>query len=149
MIGNHKTCSRCKKIKQFDEFNFRNTAKGLRHSYCRECGKQFTRNHYKNNKNQYLERNYRTFQKRKEYIRKVKSRPCADCGIQYPYYVMDFDHREDEVKEIQLNQIVRYSIKQLAREIAKCDVVCSNCHRERTFQRLNKKFQNKKERAVD
>ena len=29
----------------------------------------------------------------KEYARALKDRPCADCGIKYPYYVMDLDHR--------------------------------------------------------
>jgi hypothetical protein len=24
----------------------------------------------------------------------AKDRPCADCQIRYPHYVMDFDHRE-------------------------------------------------------
>jgi hypothetical protein len=55
---------------------------------------------------------------------------------------MDFDHREDEIKEHQLNQIAHQKMKTIESEIAKCDVVCSNCHRERTFQRLNRKLQN-------
>ncbi len=27
-------------------------------------------------------------------VREAKSVPCADCGVKYPYYVMDFDHRD-------------------------------------------------------
>jgi hypothetical protein len=65
----------------------------------------------------------------------MKSRACADCGIKYPYYVMDFDHREGEIKQYELNRIDRMSIKAILREIEKCDVVCSNCHRVRTYER--------------
>lgn len=58
---------------------------------------------------------------------------------------MDFDHREGETKEYQLNQVDRMGINALKREIAKCDVVCSNCHRERTYKRMLKsKNQSKK-----
>lgn len=139
MTETHRTCSKCKKILPVDEFNFRYREKGIRLTYCRECGKLLTRNHYKNNKKQYLKRNARSLAKRQEFVRNFKSRPCQDCGIQYPYYVMDFDHREDEIKEHQLNQVARQKIKTIESEIAKCDVVCSNCHRERTFQRLKRK----------
>ncbi len=147
MPENFKICSRCNLSKPIKEFNFRNKLKGSRHSYCRDCGKIYTRSHYKNNKQQYLKRNLRAFKKRRDFIHQSKSKPCADCGVQYPYYVMDFDHREDEIKEHQLNQVAYLKMEIIKNEIAKCDVVCSNCHRERTFQRLNKKFQNKSKKA--
>ena len=66
----------------------------------------------------------------------AKSKPCADCGIQYPCYVMDFDH----VRGTKLDGISRmvsmvYTEEKLQEEIDKCDVVCANCHRERTHRR--------------
>jgi hypothetical protein len=125
--------------KPISEFNFRYKAASVHHSYCRECGKLLTRSHYRKNKQQYLDRNVRSFLKRRELARKIKSRPCADCGIQYPFYVMDFDHREGETKEYELNRIGRMTTQALLHEIAKCDVVCANCHRERTHQRTLKK----------
>jgi hypothetical protein len=75
----------------------------------------------------------------KEILRAAKSRPCADCGTEYPYYVMDFDHRPDEEKLVNLSNVRQransWNTEKLMREIAKCDVVCANCHRERTHQR--------------
>ncbi len=65
--------------------------------------------------------------------------PSADCGIQYPYYVMDFDHREGETKVINLASASRMTRPKILEEIAKCDVVCSNCHRERTHRRKEKR----------
>lgn len=68
----------------------------------------------------------------REIIREAKAVPCADCGQRYPYYVMDFDHREDKV--IIVSKLPeRGSVAKLLAEIAKCDVVCANCHRERTL----------------
>jgi hypothetical protein len=130
-----KACSKCKTTKPITEFNFKYRATGVRHSYCKECGKTLTRNHYVNNKRQYLDKNLRSYLKRREFVRQMKSRPCADCGIQYPYYVMDFDHREGEVKKYALNNTDRMTMRAILCEIKKCDVVCSNCHRERTHRR--------------
>lgn len=69
----------------------------------------------------------------KEYIRKLKDVPCMDCGIKYPYYVMDLDHRDPSTKHKSVAQMMRYPKGLLIIEAAKCDVVCSNCHRERTW----------------
>jgi len=55
--------------------------------------------------------------KRKEFVRQSKLKPCADCGIQYPFYVMDFDHREGEIKELALNQVDRMTMKAIKAEI--------------------------------
>lgn len=77
----------------------------------------------------------------KERFRKVvkdaKNRPCQDCGVEYPSYVMDFDHRPDEDKSFNIGAMVssRPSMELFLAEIAKCDVVCSNCHRIRTHNR--------------
>jgi hypothetical protein len=131
-----RTCSRCLLAKPVWEFNFKQRARGIRHPYCRDCGKELTRRHYKLNKRAYLNRNTRTYARHREIIRKAKARPCADCGVQYPYYVMDFDHRDGATKSFMLSEVSRATSKSLMREIAKCDVVCANCHRERTFQRI-------------
>lgn len=67
-------------------------------------------------------------------IKAAKARPCADCGRQYPSYVMQFDHLRD--KHFGIGQRGRNrSRRLLIAEIEKCDVVCANCHAERTYQR--------------
>lgn len=134
--ASQKTCSKCRAIKPVDEFNFRNSERGARHSYCKDCGKELTRSHYRRNRRQYIDRSMRSNAKRREYMRQMKSRPCADCGVQYPYYVMDFDHREGEEKSFEMNRVSRVTLSALKREIGKCDVVCANCHRERTYRRV-------------
>lgn len=65
----------------------------------------------------------------------AKDRPCADCGKTYPPYVMDFDHvRGEKLFNLGENGATR-SLEVLQAEIDKCDVVCANCHRIRTWER--------------
>lgn len=72
---------------------------------------------------------------RKAFIAACKDQPCADCGVRYPPYVMDFDHvRGVKRKDVGLMRLD--SLENLMNEIEKCDVVCANCHRERTHTRL-------------
>lgn len=58
--------------------------------------------------------------------------PCIDCGISNPL-VLDFDHRNPSEKYKGISQIVAncLGIATLIKEIEKCDVRCSNCHRIR------------------
>ena len=57
---------------------------------------------------------------------------------EYPYYVMDFDHVDGD-KLMMSSDLVNFGgTAKLLAELAKCDVVCSNCHRERTFRRLQR-----------
>jgi hypothetical protein len=65
----------------------------------------------------------------------AKARPCADCGVQYPCHVMQFDHLRDKEFGLAGAALISVSEDQLLNEIAKCDVVCANCHAERTYQR--------------
>lgn len=74
------------------------------------------------------------------YIQELKSNtPCMDCKINYPYYVMDFDHVRGRKHKNVMELIPTLSKKKIDEEIAKCEIVCSNCHRIRTHQRKLKK----------
>ena len=69
----------------------------------------------------------------------AKSAPCMDCGVSYHPYVMDFDHREGKKFNVSEWWHKSSSLDTLRAEMAKCDVVCSNCHRLRTLKTLGKK----------
>lgn len=65
----------------------------------------------------------------------VRDRPCMDCGGVFPLECMDFDHRDPLTKKWNISHLVRRcrdDLTELRAEIAKCDVVCANCHRVRT-----------------
>lgn len=97
-----------------------------------------SRRHYERNRAAYYARRDKKREVIRELIRELKSVPCSDCRESYPYYVMDFDHREN--KKFLISELVHYgSIKKLHEEVAKCDVVCANCHRIRTNGLLDRR----------
>lgn len=70
-----------------------------------------------------------------EWLRPMKVKPCQDCGRQYPPEAMDFDHvRGEKIKSI--TDMWSWSRDKVLVELAKCDLVCANCHRERTVRAL-------------
>lgn len=122
-------CIRCGKSNKL--------VKGKNH--CLECNNIYGRKYYKENKARRLKQiyaNVKTYRaKLKVAVDVLKSRPCIDCGRSYPPYVMDFDHRRGEHKKANVAELVsgrRGSLKTVLAEIAKCDLLCANCHRERT-----------------
>lgn len=76
------------------------------------------------------------YRKRKAFINKYKEQPCADCRGTFPLCCMDFDHVRGEKKfNFGGGKMGMPSFSIIEEEIAKCDVVCANCHRIRTEQR--------------
>jgi hypothetical protein len=78
--------------------------------------------------------NAKRYKRSRTLVRQAKNRPCEDCDIQYPSYVMEFDHVRG-VKKFSLGFHGRQRVDAVIEEIAKCDVVCSNCHAARTYIR--------------
>lgn len=69
-----------------------------------------------------------------EYVRAKKNVPCVDCGGIFPPICMDFDHvKGDKIIHISGAVARGWAIKRIQAEIDKCEVVCANCHRIRTF----------------
>lgn len=63
--------------------------------------------------------------------------PCVDCGETDPT-VLDFDHLPGAAKRFTISRAVGASTRSwraIAEEMAKCEVVCANCHRRRTASR--------------
>lgn len=60
---------------------------------------------------------------------------CMDCGYREHAEALDFDHRPGEVKRFSIGGNCVRTWKILWAEIQKCDVVCANCHRVRTWAR--------------
>ncbi len=97
----------------------------------RECHKRY----YQRNKLLYKEKNARRRKLLIDFVNSFKDGPCVDCGVKYPSYVMDFDHRDSKTKLTNINQMIHlhsYSKNKILKEIQKCDLVCANCHRIRT-----------------
>jgi hypothetical protein len=75
----------------------------------------------------------------KQRLKEIKeSSGCFDCG-ETNHIVLDFDHLKD--KKYNVSRMIHdgFSWAAIKKEIAKCEVVCANCHRIRTYNRLTKK----------
>lgn len=72
-----------------------------------------------------------------EYYLRVKCSPCLDCNRQFNPWVMQFDHRDTTTKLCEVSRLVKNgrTLKEVQDEILKCDLVCANCHAERTHKR--------------
>lgn len=89
------------------------------------------------------ERNAVSRKPRRDYIVAVKlANGCADCGLKSPHpEIYDFDHLPGSKKKWNIALLInKGTMDQLVAEIAKCEVVCSNCHRIRTSSRPGNKF---------
>jgi hypothetical protein len=70
----------------------------------------------------------------REYIAQVKQdAACADCGGKFPPACMHFDHVPERGPKLFNLGNGDYSIEAIEAEIAKCDIVCANCHAVRTW----------------
>lgn len=78
-------------------------------------------------------------QLRRNRLHKLKDVPCTDCKRRYPQCVMEFDHKQPPKqyggKRSCMGALAGCSEKTLLEEVAKCDLVCANCHRIRTHNR--------------
>jgi hypothetical protein len=133
-----RRCGRCQNEKPVEEFAWRRKARGQRDNYCRPCRAEYKQEHYAANRQRYIDsadrRRRRMLAER--VVRLIDfflEHPCVDCGETDPL-VLGFDHLRD--KEFGVAKGVRdYSWQRVLDEMAKCEVVCANCHRRRTARR--------------
>lgn len=96
---------------------------------------------YPKNKEKHISYVRRNKNRVTEFIEQYKrARSCADCGFsgrEFPY-VLDFDHIDSSaVKKFNIGSWSHtvLSIEAIKQEIQKCELVCANCHRKRTFSK--------------
>ena len=123
-------CNTCQRDLPDDDFH-RNRWKGrrkrrFRNDACRECAS--ARASVRGERNRKL-------------ILEAKEVPCVDCGVRYPFWIMQFDHRDSSKKDFELRSPGCRALQKLKDEMAKCDVVCANCHEDRTHKRREEKRQ--------
>lgn len=129
-----KTCKTCGVEKELTEFYvYKHGDKRTVYASCKPCHREKLKSKYTNETR--AEHRRASREKAMAYVNSQKSKPCADCKVSYPSYVMDFDHVRGEKFRNLAKMIGRNSMAEIKTEIAKCDLVCSNCHRERTYQR--------------
>lgn len=133
-----KTCSKCKESKALEEFNKRSASPDGRNAWCKVCLKNYERERYQNGDRARKERNrdIQLTRKRVALWTLLKESECKNCGNKDPE-VLEFDHREPTEKSFDVSEMMwSHSWESILTEIAKCDILCANCHRKRTIQQF-------------
>lgn len=139
-MDNKKICTKCKIPKTLGEFNKNNSNKktGLS-SYCSECVKQCSKRDYLNKTELYKFKNKINKAKYKQWFWEYKSTlKCNRCPENHPS-CLDFHHLDPEGKDNGISKMIQNNYKQeeVMKEIAKCEVLCSNCHRKEHWKEKN------------
>lgn len=76
---------------------------------------------------------------KREYIKSLKdNKPCTDCRMTFRFYILHYDHTEtNKIGNLSDAATAGWSFDKINKEISKCELVCANCHAERTWSRLN------------
>lgn len=137
--GHAKKCVRCNLIQMKSEFHRKNEKNTQ--SMCKTCSSKYHREHYLANKARYAKnRSDRRSDAQARLTEYKTGKPCADCGKSFHFSAMDFDHvTGDKVDNVASMPSNGYSWDTILEEIAKCELVCANCHRVRTFMRSSSK----------
>lgn len=130
-----KNCPKCGNDKELDEFPLNKTRSDGHGGACKECQREYTKNHYNNNKKQYFIRNKRRVKEAKEFMQQIKKNGCCKkCG-ENRWWVLDFHHNDNKKEDV--SKLLSFGIEMVKKEILKCDILCANCHRELHFFEKN------------
>ena len=107
--------------------------------------KKWSKQYYLTHREQFRATSLRTQHRRlaenKLILRLFKeTEPCADCGKIFPHWVMQFDHARGPRKYF-MSVACGRGIDELKKEAAKCDLLCANCHRTRTYKRRQEGYE--------
>jgi len=125
-----------------DQFN-KNKAKsdGLTNS-CKPCMVIYQAAHYQRNKKKMQAKAAVRQKVRCQNWKDLKdNKACMDCKVVHRWIALEYDHRDASTKVDDVSIMVAHGLSTttILAEIAKCDLVCANCHRYRTLKRMEEK----------
>lgn len=134
-----KQCVACSELKSLEEFNKNKYRSDGLQDRCRPCDNDRARSYYQSNKARLIKQINDAQKVRSKGIKDwlcqyLIDHPCVDCG-ERDIIVLEFDHLSDKSMNISRMLYGDFSIKAIEKEIAKCEVVCANCHKRRTDKR--------------
>jgi hypothetical protein len=90
---------------------------------------QYSAQHYRDNIESYRSANRRAKAQKRTKLEALKRNPCSDCGVTYHPDVMQFHHLDPATKEGSIGRVLhRWGWDRIEAEIAKCVLLCANCH---------------------
>jgi len=135
-----KICSKCQSLKEENQFSPKTN--GKLNSWCKECIRTHNREKYKNNSDERkrVRKNVKNiYNRNREYVLQYLSdKSCSQCPENH-IAALDFHHRDPNQKEQSIARLSRngISLDRIKKEIEKCDILCSNCHRKLHYNLRN------------
>ena len=129
-----KTCTKCKKVKDLSLFGKRiyEYPEGIRTYYRTQCNPcRVLMQHYIYYTPARRDARKAQRQRTKEELVQRFGNKCQDCKQSFPPYVYDFHHLDPTQKDNQVSKLILYKTEKLEQEVAKCVMICSNCHKIR------------------
>lgn len=127
-----RRCARCRHLLPVESFN--RLGAGRQH-YCRSCFRSYHREHRDvHGRLGRAAARRRVAQARRHVAARLAGASCADCGERDPV-VLEFDHVADKQANVADLVGMGRSPERIDGEIARCQIVCANCHRLRTAGR--------------
>lgn len=79
------------------------------------------------NKQLEFQRRYQTAKRTRRRTQFLQGKVCVRCGFS-DARALEFHHKDGDTKLASVGQMYTYSEEKIKQEIAKCDVICANCH---------------------
>lgn len=132
-----KRCPACGLVKPLTQFHRNRLRPDGVQSICKVCRAEMDHERYEAKVGRSVERQpQRSRSGLRAWLTSLKiDQPCADCGKVFLPQVMQWDHRPGFEKLGELSGFWGRSRDEILAELAKCDLVCTNCHTIRTFSR--------------
>lgn len=133
-----RLCTLCDTPRPLSEFNKSRTRSEKLRAHCKSCERSAATDFYKKNPEPYKRRAYAARRKMTKQNMEIAAQikrdsGCVSCG-EKTVCTLDFHHviGSSSVKKggMPVGRAANYSVKKFRAELAKCVVLCANCHRK-------------------
>lgn len=127
---NTKLCSRCGEDKSIENFNKNKLKQDGLQTCCRICQNNGDKIWYSKNRNNRIKsKNKRNHEIRQWFNELRDTFKCENCP-EKDSACLDFHHTRDKDIEVSTMVFRGFSKENILKEIKKCKILCSNCHRK-------------------
>ena len=136
-----KCCSLCKRDKPLDDFHRQARSKDGRAAACKLCKKDTDAASHQRHRSARLAKRKVDRDAHVAWMISLKGEcRCTDCRLVHPHWRMQWDHLPEYEKKFEIGEAYRIVAgpnrrQQILDEIEKCELVCANCHCDRTHGR--------------
>lgn len=126
-----RQCKKCLETKPLSDFVKSKACTYGRAHTCKLCNWKIRAPEYKKTRKERANYENKKNREKKSYMVNKMGGVCADCNKSYPDCVYDFHHLNPSEKDFKLSAVRSMDFDLIDRELSKCIMLCSNCHRVR------------------